>query len=65
MSWLENTVDFFTKPDGLGFPILIGAGLGVILYLMNYTTKANFKAASKIEDNSEQRRDKNLPFKPF
>ena len=65
MSYLNNAIDFLTNPNGLGFPILIGGGLILILVLMKYSTKSNIRAAKKISATEEKLKNKNLPFKPF
>ncbi len=67
MDFINEIIDFLVDPNGIGFPILIGTGLGAILYLMNYATKANTKATEHAEKNKVDDRynNKNLPYKPF
>lgn len=67
MDFINEIIDFLVDPDGIGFPVLIGAGLGTILYLMNYTTKAGTRATEHVEKNKVDDRynNKNLPYKPF
>lgn len=65
MNFLQPIIDFFTDPKGLGFPILIAAGLGVILWLMNYTSHGWRRENAKSSGKKEEMKDRNLPFKPF
>lgn len=65
MDFLENIFNYLTDPSGLGFPMLISAGLLVILWLMNKTSKGWKKADTKIQENKESVRKTNLPYKPF
>ena len=60
-----EAIYFLTNPDGLGFPILIGSGLGMVLYLMNYSGKEWKKADKKIEDNQDNYGKTIYPHKPF
>lgn len=65
MGSINNVIAFLTNPQGIGFPILIGGGLAIILFLMNKTSKGWQKADSKIEKNKDAYRKNNLPLKPF
>lgn len=60
-----EAVNFLTNPDGLGFPILIGSGLGMVLYLMNYSSKESKKADQKIDEKKETYGKTIYPHKPF
>ncbi|MDD5039933.1 MAG: hypothetical protein PHY34_02175 [Patescibacteria group bacterium] len=58
--------DFLLNPDGFGFPILIGCGLGAILYLMRSATKQQKKAEKHLAEKQESLpRGPGMPFKPF
>ena len=65
MDFLNEAVEYLTDPDGTGFPILISGGLGLILYLMRFTTKEQKKADETLEGKKERYHDTNIPFKPF
>ncbi len=69
MFGIENlfyeAISFLTNPDGLGFPILIGSGLGMVLYLMNQTDKDLKKADKKIKENQDNYGKIIYPHKPF
>lgn len=67
MNFINEIIDFLADPNDIGFPILIGIGLGAILYLMNYTTKANTKAIGHAEKNKvdDHYNNRNFPYKPF
>lgn len=65
MDFIPEAIEYLTDPDGIGFPLLIGAGLGIILYLMNFTSKEEKKADLKIEERKERFKGPNLPYKPF
>lgn len=65
MEIMNNIIDFITDPSGLGLPIFIAVGLGVILYMMKYTTKEWRKIDKKQEVSKEKYRDISKPFKPF
>ena len=61
----SEAIYFLTNPDGLGFPILIGSGLGMVLYLMNKTAKEQKKADQKIEEKKDNYSHTIYPHKPF
>lgn len=63
VDFFHKTIDFFTNPSGIGFAILIAAGLGVILYLMKSTEKGWRVEEKKLKNKSKG--DKNFPLKPF
>lgn len=65
MDFIPDIVDFLTDPSGTGFPLLIAGGLGLIMYLMNFTTKEQKKADEAIEGKKDKYRDTDIPFKPF
>lgn len=65
MGFLQPAIDFLTNPTGIGFPILIGAGLGIILYLMKITTKDWRKEDTKLAEQKQVLRGRNYPTKPF
>ncbi|MFA5135667.1 MAG: hypothetical protein WC505_07845 [Patescibacteria group bacterium] len=65
MDFLPKTIEFLTDPNGIGFPLLIGAGLGVILYLMHFTTKEQKAADEEIEEKKDRFKGPNLPYEPF
>ena len=65
MDFVQKVIEFLTDTEGYGFPILIGAGLGVILYLMRYTTKEQKRADEKIERKKDEYDYRKLPYKPF
>jgi len=63
--FFTTTVQFLTDPRGIGFPLLLIASLGVVLYLMNYTTKQDKKSMESIEKKKEGKEDMHIPHKPF
>lgn len=65
MESATDIIDFLTDPSGLGFPMLIAAGLGLILYLMHVTTKEWKKTDTKTENKKDKYKDTNIPYKPF
>ncbi|MFA6098662.1 MAG: hypothetical protein WCV50_02715 [Patescibacteria group bacterium] len=64
MEWFKELINFLTDPSGIGFPMLIAAGLGVILYLMSITTKG-WQASEKKISKEQSEAEKKYPFKPF
>ena len=65
MEVITETIIFLTDPDGIGFPILIGSGLGIILYLMHVTKKEEKQADKEIDEHKDQYQGPSLPYKPF
>jgi len=65
MDFLYDAVDYLTDPNGTGFPMLIAGGLGLILYLMHFTTKEQKKSDQSLESKKDKYRDTDIPFKPF
>lgn len=67
MDVIEGIFDYITEPGGMGFPILIGVGLGIILYLMHFTTKEEKKAQDSIDKKKDYDKynNRNIPYKPF
>jgi len=63
MPWLQNAIDFLTDSSGLGFPILMAAGLLIILWLMHQATKPPRPPVIKPPKPGD--RYKNTPYKPF
>lgn len=63
--YVKTALDWITNPSGLGFPILIGAGLGVIVFMMNKQTKSWKKTDMKVEEKKESARRYETPYKPF
>ncbi|MFH1207582.1 MAG: hypothetical protein V1668_03165 [Patescibacteria group bacterium] len=63
--FIQTAIDWVTDPGGLGFPILIGVGLGAIVYMMNKQTKSWRKADTKVEKKKDALRNYETPFKPF
>ncbi len=63
--YIQTALDWITNPSGLGFPVLIGAGLGVIVFMMNKQTKSWKKADTKIEKKKDTLRNFETPYKPF
>lgn len=63
--FFESTISYFTDPNGLGFPILIATGLGVILYMMNASNKSWEKADRNVEEKKDSINKINYPQKPF
>lgn len=45
--------------------MLIAGGLGLILYLMHFTTTEQKKANEALEGKRDKYRDTDIPFKPF
>lgn len=66
-NFLDDTTAFLTDPNGIGFPILIAVGLGIILYLIHFTTKEEKKAQISIDQSKDYDKYNNrkMPFKPF
>ena len=67
MDFLDDIFNYVTDPSGMGFPILIDAGLGIILYLMHFTTKEEKKAQASIDQKKDYDKynNRNIPYKPF
>lgn len=65
MDFLYDAVEYLTEPNGTGFPMLIAGGLGLILYLMSFTTKEQKKADDAIERKKDRYGETGIPFKPF
>ncbi|MFA5051692.1 MAG: hypothetical protein WC544_01355 [Patescibacteria group bacterium] len=63
--YIQTALDWLTNPDGLGFPILIGSGLGIIVYMMNKQTKSWKRTDLKVEQKKENVRRYETPYKPF
>lgn len=63
--YVKTALDWITNPGGLGFPVLIGVGLGVIVYMMNKQTKSWKKEDMKVEQKKENIRRYETPYKPF
>ncbi len=64
-SLIRDVLDWATDPEGLGLPVVIGAGLGIILYFMRTSEKGWQKTERKIEEHKGRRRDIGFPDKPF
>ncbi|MBU0598106.1 hypothetical protein KKF61_03870 [Patescibacteria group bacterium] len=62
---LSEIINFFTDPDGVGFPILLAASLGIILFLMNYSSKGWTVSSKKNVSKQNDLKKRNYPFKPF
>lgn len=62
---LETALDWATNPEGMGLPIVIGAGLGMILYFMRTTEKGQRASDKKIEEHKDYQRKYTFPDKPF
>lgn len=62
---IRSFLDSLTDPHGVGLPILIGAGLAVILFLMNSATKSWGKADAHLKQTTGDKAKSNLPYKPF
>jgi len=56
---------FFIDPSSIGFPILIGIGMWLIVFLMNKETKVWKQGERRIKQIHEKTSDPDLPFKPF
>ena len=65
MDFPADIIEFLTDSEGLGFPILIGAGLGIILLMMNFTTKEEKESTDEIERKKDMYQGRHLPRKPF
>jgi len=65
MDFISVAVDFLTDPNSIGFPLLMIAGLGVILYLMNYTTKQTRRSDIELEKRKDEDDDMHIPHEPF
>jgi hypothetical protein len=65
MDFIKNIFDYLTDPHGLGFPLLISAGLFIIIWLMNRTSKGWKKLDTKFEQKKEGRDTFGTPFKPL
>jgi len=65
MESITDLIDFLTDPTGIGFPMLIAAALGFILYLMHIFAKDWEKTQAKTEKKKDRYRDTDTPFKPF
>ncbi|MBI5037155.1 MAG: hypothetical protein HZC01_00380 [Candidatus Kerfeldbacteria bacterium] len=64
-SLFEIVFDWATDPEGMGLPIVIGVGLGMILYFMHATEKGQHASDTKIEEHKEYQRKYTFPDKPF
>ncbi len=64
-SLLQQFLDWATDPEGFGLPVVIGLGLGVILYFMRSSEKGWHKAEEKIEEHKGRRDSIGFPDKPF
>ena len=62
---ITELFNLLTDPNGVGFPILIGAGLGIILYLMNYTGKEWQKSDARIKESKDTNTRIGFPHQPF
>lgn len=65
MGFLDKVIKFLTDSSGLGFVFLIAAGLGVILYLMKYTTKEWKKEDQRQKEQESKYKGPSFPYKPF
>lgn len=62
---LDDLITAATDPQGVGLPIVIGLGLGMILYLMRSSTKEWKASDEKVEEGKEKQKKVGYPFKPF
>lgn len=62
---LRTFLDWATDPEGLGLPVVIGAGLGIILYFMRSSEKDWHQSQQKIEEHQEKQHKIGYPDKPF
>ncbi|MFZ6035871.1 MAG: hypothetical protein ACOYUK_01910 [Patescibacteria group bacterium] len=58
-------LDWATDPEGMGLPIVIGVGLGMILYFMKSSEKGWQKADRQIAEHKDRRGNIGFPDKPF
>jgi hypothetical protein len=65
MDTISQIYGYLTDPRGLGFPLLISAGLFLIIWLMNKTSKGWKKTDITIEKKKEDRNNFGTPFKPL
>ena len=65
MDFPADIIEFLTDSEGIGFPILIGAGLGIILLMMNFTSKEQRSSDTEIERKKDMYQGRHLPRKPF
>ncbi|MFC1687398.1 hypothetical protein ACFL0L_02370 [Patescibacteria group bacterium] len=65
MEFFRNIIDFFIDPQSIGFVILIGFGLWIIIFLMNKGTEVWKRDETQQRTADKKTQDSNLPFKPF
>lgn len=65
MEFFRNIIDFFIDAQSIGFVILIGFGLWMIIFLMNKGTEVWKRGEAQQRTVEKKNQDSNLPFKPF
>jgi len=61
----KDIIEFFTRTDSIGFPILVAVGLGIIIALINAESKVQRREHLNFQERSSEGRKGTTPFKPF